>query len=101
MKDLVIFSNTALIILITTVIFLHLSKIILQSMLSFNKIKNVFLQKYLILITAILNIVLHIVIFVLFIYYGATTEELLFFTVASSLVAMVSTNIKGDSNNDI
>lgn len=88
MKELVIFSSPLLCVLIAVTIVLHIANVIVRKAMSGSDV----LAKKIMAVVAILNMAVHVAIFVVCIVISASPQEMLFITMLSTAVAMAATN---------
>ena len=88
MKELVIFSSPLVSILIVITIVLHIAGVLVRKFLNGNDA----LVKKATVAVAIVNMAVHVAIFVVCIVISASPQEMLFITMLSTAVAMAATN---------
>jgi hypothetical protein len=89
MKELVIFSSPLLCVLIAVTIVLHIANVIVRKAMSGSDV----LAKKIMKVVAIVNMAIHVAIFVVCIVISASPQEMLFITMLSTAVAMAATNV--------
>lgn len=89
MKELVIFSSPLLCVLIAVTIVLHIANVIVRKVMSGSDV----LAKKIMTVVAIVNMAIHVAIFVVCIVISASPQEMLFITMLSTAVAMAATNV--------
>jgi hypothetical protein len=88
MKELVIFSSPLLSILIVLTVVLHIAGVAIRKLITVNDV----VAKKVGAAVAIVNMAVHVAIFVVCIVISASPQEMLFITMLSTAVAMAATN---------
>lgn len=88
MKELVIFSSPLLSILIVLTVVLHIAGVAIRKLITGNDV----VAKKAGAAVAIVNMAVHVAIFVVCIVISASPQEMLFITMLSTAVAMAATN---------
>lgn len=88
MKELVIFSSPLLCILLITTVLLHIANVLVRKIFADSEV----MAKKIMTAVAIVNMAVHVAIFVICLVISASPEEMLFITMVSSAVALTATN---------